>query len=97
MTDNNQTLANIQKLLLGQKAIMNIDELSEYTGLSKSALYKLTASKKFPFSRPNGKIIFVRKVDIDNYLLSNPIMPGDDIEAEAINYILSNPMKGAQK
>ena len=76
---------------------MNIEELSNYTGISKSALYKLTASKRFPFSRPNGKMIFVRREDVDNYLLSNPIIPGDDIEAEAINYVANNPWKGFQK
>lgn len=97
MEDKNQTLANIQKLLLAQKAIMNIDELSTYTGISKSALYKLTAAKRFAFSRPNGKMIFVRREDIDQYLLSNPIMPGDDIEQEAIDYVTANPWKGGAK
>ena len=96
MNSETLSLADIQPLLLAAKAIMNIDELSKYTGISKSALYKLTAARKFRFSRPNGKMIWVRKEDIDEYLLSNPIQPGDDIEAEAINYINNNSWKGGK-
>lgn len=49
---------------------MKMGEASEYTGLSKSQLYKLTMSNKINFSKPGGKVIFIEKKELDNYLLS---------------------------
>ncbi len=37
-------LRNIETLLKSQKAVLNFDEVADYTGLSKSYLYKLTCS-----------------------------------------------------
>jgi excisionase family DNA binding protein len=97
MTDNNQTIAYIESLLLANKRVLNVPELSQLTGLSKSWIYKLCQEKKIPHSRPNGKLIMFDRVAVQDWLLSNPVKPGDDIEAEAINYILNNPLKGAHK
>jgi len=96
MNNNNETLANIESLLLAQKIVMSIDDLSRYSGISKSTLYKWISARKFPFSKPNNKMIFVRRQDFDGFLLSNPVKPGDDIEAEAINYITSKPWNGGK-
>jgi len=92
--NQNETLANIAELLLAHKTIMNIDELSKYSGLSKSAIYKLTSAKKFEFSQPNGKMIWVRREIFDRYLLSNPIASVDDIDAAAIDYVTNKAWKG---
>lgn len=66
-----EKLANIESLLLSQKKVFNSDELSEYTGYSKSTIYKMVQANILPFSKPNGKHIFFDKGDIDNWLLSN--------------------------
>ncbi len=54
-----------------EKTILNMNEASEYTGLSKGRLYRLTMDKKISFSKPGGKLIFFEKKDLDEYLLSN--------------------------
>ena len=38
-------LERIESLLLSQKTIFNLRELCDYTGLSKSTVYKLTAER----------------------------------------------------
>lgn len=65
------------------KEIFNLKEVLEYTGLSKSYLYKLTSSHKIPCSKPGGKLLFFRKSDIDNYLLSNHRVSTEEIDLEA--------------
>lgn len=94
MNTGTTTIERIEAMLLNQKEIFNIDDFCRYTGLSKSATYKLTGNKQIRFSRPNGKLIFFRKDDVDAYLMSNPIMSTDDIEQEAINYTVAEPVKG---
>jgi len=94
MSKTEQVLAEIESLLLAQKRTLNVKELCRFTGLSESFIYKLTAAKRIPFSRPNGKIIFFDREKIQNFLLSNPIDPTEDVEQEAINYVAAKPWKG---
>jgi excisionase family DNA binding protein len=62
------------------KTILTFSEASEYTGMSKSYLYKLTSTKKISYSKPNGKIIFFEKEDLDKWMMSNKIMSIQDIK-----------------
>lgn len=83
-------LKSIEQLLNAQsltnKSIFNIDEVATYTGLSKLYLYKLTSKNGIPHYKPNGKNIFFKKEEIDNWLLRNRQSTNEEIEAEAINY-----------
>ncbi len=51
---------------------MDLDQASLYMGTSKSTLYKRTANRKIPFSKPLGKLIFL-KADLDQYILENRV------------------------
>lgn len=89
-------LIDLTKILVNQKTIFNVEDLHIYSGLSISAIYKLTQSKKLRFSRPNGKVIFFKKEDVDNFLLSKPITTADDIEQQTINYLNAKPLRGGR-
>jgi excisionase family DNA binding protein len=58
-------------LLLSQKKVLTLDEVSDYTGLSKSFLYKLTCKNEIPCYKPLGKHIYFNKEEIDSWLLQN--------------------------
>lgn len=89
--DIQQRLDRIEKLLLTQKRVFNFDELADYTGLSRSYLYKLTSSGLIPHSKPNGKHIYFEKDEIDTWLLRNRQKTNAEIEQEATNYtVLKN-------
>ncbi len=83
-------LRNIESLLLSQKKVLNLDEVSVLTGLSKSHLYKLTSTGKIPHYKPNGKFMFFEKSEIEDWLLRNRIKTVDEIEAEAAKYVTKN-------
>jgi len=87
------SLASIESLLLSQKTTFNLKDFCDYTGLSSSFAYKLTAGRKIRFSCPNGKLIFFKKEDVDAYLMSNPKCTIEDIEQSAINYVTRNSWK----
>ncbi len=69
-----QELAEIKELILNQKDIFTIEELSRYTGYTIGYIHKLTASysdTSLPFSKPNGKKLFFEKKAVDEWLMKN--------------------------
>ncbi len=62
----------IKTLLLSQKSALNLVELCEYTGFSKSFLYKELMGHRVPGAyKPTGKHYFFDRKEIDRWLLSN--------------------------
>ena len=56
-----ERLDRLEKLLIGHKEVLTFDEACNYTGISRSYLYKLTASGRIPHSNPTVKCSFLRK------------------------------------
>lgn len=83
-----ERLDRLEKLLIGNKEVLTFDEASDYTGISRSYLYKLTASGKIPHSKPNGKMLFFEKRKLVDWLLQNKRKSKHDIEAEALAYTM---------
>ena len=92
--DYHEILSRIEGLLKTQKTTFNVDDLCSYTGLSKSAVYKLTQRRLIPYSKPNSKVMFFKKEDVDAYLLSNRIETHEEIDKIATNYIIRNKWAG---
>ena len=82
----NDRLERIEKLLLSSKRVLLFDEACEYTGISKSYMYKLTSSSSIPFSKPNGKVIFFSREKLDSWMLDNEHKTGKEIEGIATRY-----------
>lgn len=80
----------IETRLLSQKAVLTFEEATEFSGLSKSFLYKLTSTGKIPFFKPNGKHIFFDRVELENWLKRNPVKTQEEIEQEANKYVTLN-------
>lgn len=68
---------------LCNKTIWNVDDLSHYTGFSKSYIHKLTMKRVLPFSKPVGKCIFFKREDIERWLMSNPVATSTEIQDTA--------------
>ena len=86
-------LKNIESLLSAQKNVLNLDEVVDLTGLSKSHLYKLTCSNRIPFYK-QAKHLFFDRLEIENWLKENRSKTSSEIEEEAANYGLK---KGGSK
>ncbi len=81
-------LNRIEVLLKEQKEKpLTFDEACKYIGLSKSSMYKLTFRGLISHYKPNGKLIYFTKEDLDNWLLRNKIESKELIEKIADNYI----------
>ena len=55
------------------RVLLNSDEACQYLGIAKSTLYKHTSSGKIAFYRPNGKLIFFNREELDLWLTSKRI------------------------
>lgn len=60
-----EKLVSIEKLLLGQKNVLTFDEGCEFTGLSKTYMYKLTHQNRIPFFKPHGKNIYFSREELE--------------------------------
>ncbi|EPR74126.1 putative excisionase [Winogradskyella psychrotolerans RS-3] len=79
----------LEKLLAGRKEVLTFNEACDYTGISRSYLYKLTSSGKIPHSKPNGKMLFFEKRKLVEWLLQNKHKSQDEIEMEAAAYAMN--------
>lgn len=82
-----------------QKKSLTIDKAAQYTGLSKSYLYKLTSKNEISFYKPNGKKIYFLKKDLDHYILRTRIKSNEEHKKEAIdmNFKLNTKSNKKQK
>lgn len=88
-----ERLDRLEKLLIGQKEVLTFDEASDYTGISRSYLYKLTSSGKIPHSKPNGKMLFFEKKKLIEWLLQNNRKSKQELEAEALAYAMRHKVR----
>lgn len=88
-----ERLKRIESLLLNQKTVLNFDEAAEYTGLSKSHLYKLTSTGRIPCYKPTGKRLYFGKTELDSWLLENKKTSCEELDAMAENYLLNREAK----
>lgn len=89
MSDNQtveKRLDKIERLLQCQKSVLTFEEGCEFTGLSKSYMYKLTHRNKIPFFKPHGKNIYFSREELEAWLLKNPVKTAEAKEQEAIDY-----------
>lgn len=71
------------------KQILTVEDLINYTGFSRSYIYKLVHKSVIPYSKPNGKTLFFQKNEIDEWLLQNKSLSNSQIEQKALNYTTS--------
>lgn len=91
-----QRLTNIEALLTATKKVLTFDEACNYTGLAKSFMYKLTSTGKICHFKPNGKMIYFERVELEKWLLRNRITPASEIEEQASTYVTLNKRGGAK-
>ena len=76
--------------LLAAKNVLTIDDVALLTGLSKSHIYKLTCSKQIPFYRPNGKLVYFDRAELESWLKQNRVNTTEEAEQQAIAYVMKN-------
>lgn len=82
-----QKLNRLETLIIGtSKQIFTVDDVVNYTGFSKSYVYKLVHNNILPYSKPNNRTLFFTKTEIDEWLMKNKSKSISQIEQEAMSY-----------
>lgn len=79
----------IKQRNLYRKRYLSISEAASITGVSKSFIQKLVASKQIPHSKPNGKLIFIHRKDLETFLSKNYIPSNEELDSLSSDYILN--------
>ena len=77
-----------RSVALCHKEVLTLEEAAQYTGMTPSALYKLTSTRKIPFSKPNGKNCFFKRTELEAWLMSNPVATTDELNDRAQAYCM---------
>lgn len=85
-----QLLKGIHDLLLQksftQKMLLSIKEASIYLDIDEQTLYNLNCKKKIPHYKPNGKKVYYKRDELDDWVFKNRISSNEesskDVEQE---------------
>ena len=83
----------LERMLFMTKNVLSFDEASAFLCLSKSYLYKLTSGNLIPHYKPQGKMLYFEKSELEAWLRQNPVKTKGQIEQEAQKYVLNHPLK----
>lgn len=70
------------------KEVLTSDEAAKYMGVSKSYLYKLTMKQQIPHFKPMGKMCYLNRQELEQWLQSNRVSTANEIEQRAVNYLV---------
>ena len=60
-----ERISELEKNQFIQKNVLSFDEASKFLNLSKSYLYKLTSGGQIPHYKPQGKILYFDKEELE--------------------------------
>ena len=70
------------------KNILTVDDLIDYTGYSQKQIYKLTSTRAIPHYKPNGRKLFFKRNEVDNWITQGRIKPMSELDYETQNIAL---------
>ena len=66
---------------LAQKALFNFNETCQYLDVSESHLYKLTSARQIPHFCPQGKKLYFKREELNEWLQRNRQLTNAQVEA----------------
>jgi len=80
-----EKLSKIESLYQQQalSEVLSFKEACKYLNLSASYLYKLTSLRRIPHYKPNGKKIYFKRSDLQDWLLSNRVKTDAELQQQA--------------
>jgi excisionase family DNA binding protein len=89
--DQLEQLIKSQKIYL--KEVLTFHEGCDYCTFTPSHMYKLTSMDGIPHYKPNGKLIFFRRSELDTWLLRNRNVTRDELQ-QAISAYINEKRRG---
>jgi excisionase family DNA binding protein len=90
-------MSEIEEQLFIHKNVLSFEEASKFLNLSKSYLYKLTSGGLIPHYKPQGKMLYFEKAELEEWLRQNPVRTKQEIKDMASTYVVSARKAGGRK
>ena len=81
-------VAELEKQVFHTKNVLSFEEASRFLNL-----YKLTSGNLIPHYKPQGKMLYFERAELEAWLRRNPVKTQAQIEAEAQQYLLGRSSK----
>lgn len=72
-----------------ERNLLTTTEAAKYLGLKPSYLYKLMMRRTIPYYKPNGKLCFFSKADLDTWLTNIRVKSQAEIDSDAAQYLVN--------
>jgi excisionase family DNA binding protein len=83
---------DLSELKLLKKEVLGLAETCTYLQVSASHIYKLTSTGKIPHYCPNGKRLYFKRSELDEWLTRNPKKESKlEVERGVADYLIRNP------
>lgn len=83
----------IKRATLNTKEVLTTEEAAQYMGISMSHLYKLTSTGQIPCYRPTGKMVYINRQELEQWLQTNRASSAEEINDKANNYLMKGGIK----
>ena len=70
------------------KEVLTSSEAARYMGVSLSYLYKLTMRQQIPFYKPQGKMCYFNRIELEKWLQSNRVSTNEELSQKAQAYCM---------
>jgi len=77
----------ITKVMAFSKESLDFNECASYINQSRSYLYKLTSQGLIPHYKPNGKKIYFKRSELDEWMLRNKSYSSDEMAEQVDNHM----------
>ena len=74
---------DLEKNIYVCKDMFTPEEAAKYLGVSLSHLYRLTSKNEITKYKPSGKLMYLAKVDLNQWMMSNEIPSNERLESLA--------------
>ena len=88
MSKENGIPRDVSDQLYFLKPILTFEEGCRYTGLSKSYMYKHTSAGNIPYYKPEGRKIYFKKAELEEWMLRNRQSSNTEIKRKATKFEL---------
>jgi excisionase family DNA binding protein len=80
----------LEEQALLRKELLSFKEACIYLDISASGLYRLTSTRRVPHFCPNGKKLYFKRTELDQWLQSNKKKSTQELESAAASFIFKS-------
>lgn len=71
------------ELKVYSKTLLSVKDLSKYLDISEGYIHKMTHNREIPFYKPNGKKLYFKRDEIDQWVINSKVLTQEELRKES--------------